>query len=81
MNNLMKFEFRKLFKQKSFYICTAVMLGMSLIGLLLNKALASNPDFTIVLPTASSAFRRRVSQWFAAYSLHCSYARITTNRQ
>ncbi len=69
MNNLMKFEFRKLFKQKSFYICTAVMLGMSFIGLLLNKALASNPDFNIVLPTASSALLSAVSS--SSFTMVC----------
>lgn len=45
MNNLSKFEFRKLFRQKSFYICTAVMLALSFVGLLLNKIFAENTDF------------------------------------
>lgn len=64
MINLLKFEFHKLFRQKSFYICTAVMVAMSFIGILISKVLAedatqisgayfllgaiSNADFTII---------------------------------
>lgn len=55
MNNLLKFEFRKLFRQKSFYICTAVMLALSFVGLLLNKIFAENTDFNTAMPTAKSA--------------------------
>lgn len=61
MTNLLKFEFRKLFKQKSFYICTAVMLAMSLVGLLLSKTLASNPEFNMAMPSAKSALLSAVS--------------------
>lgn len=32
MNRLLKFEFRKLFRQKSFYICGAIMVGMILLS-------------------------------------------------
>ena len=32
MNLLLKFEFRKLFRQKSFYICGAIMLGLILLS-------------------------------------------------
>ena len=32
MNRLLKFEFRKLFRQKSFYICGAVMIGLILLS-------------------------------------------------
>jgi ABC-2 type transport system permease protein len=34
MNRLLKFEFRKLFRQKSFYICGAIMLGLIFISAL-----------------------------------------------
>lgn len=61
MKNLLKFEFHKLFRQKSFYICTAVMLVMSLLTLLINKTVASNPDFNAVMPTAQSALLSAVS--------------------
>lgn len=55
MKNLLKFEFRKLFKQKSFYICTAVMLVISYMGLLLNKTMASNPEMNMPMPSVLSA--------------------------
>ena len=42
MKDLLKFEFYKLKKQKSFYICTAVILAMSFLGALLTKLLADN---------------------------------------
>lgn len=47
MKNLLKFEMHKLFRQKSFYICTIVMLTFSFISLLLNKMI-SNQDTTLV---------------------------------
>lgn len=55
MNNLLKFEFRKLFRQKSFYICTAIMMILSVFGLLLSKALAENSEFNMTMPTALSS--------------------------
>ena len=61
MNNLLKFEFRKLFKQKSFYICTAVMLALSVVGLMLNRALAENAELNMTMPTAKSALLSAVS--------------------
>lgn len=61
MNNLLKFEFRKLFKQKSFYICTAVMLVLSLVGLMLNKALSENAELNMAMPTVKSALLSAVS--------------------
>lgn len=69
MKNLIKFEFRKLFKQKSFYICTAVMLAMSFLGLLLNKTLASNPDFNMAMPTAKSTLLSAVSS--SSFTMLC----------
>ena len=61
MNNLLKFEFRKLFNQKSFYICTGVMLALSFIAMLFNKALAENSDLNTVMPTAKSALLSAIS--------------------
>lgn len=69
MTNLLKFEFRKLFKQKSFYICTAVMLAMSLVGLLLSKTLASNPEFNMAMPSAKSALLSAVSS--SSFTMLC----------
>ncbi|MCM1368170.1 MAG: ABC transporter permease [Roseburia sp.] len=61
MINLLKFEFRKLFRQKSFYVCGAVMLAMSLIGLMISKALAQNEQLEIAMPTAMSSLLTAVS--------------------
>ncbi len=69
MNNLLKFEFRKLFKQKSFYICTVIMLAMSFLGLLLNKTLASNADFNMAMPTAKSSLLTAVSS--SSFTMIC----------
>lgn len=69
MTNLLKFEFRKLFKQKSFYICTAVMLVLSVFGILLNKTLASNPDFNMAMPSAKSALLSAVSS--SSFTMLC----------
>lgn len=69
MNNLLKFEFRKLFRQKSFYICSAVMLAMSFFGLLLNKTLASNPNFNMAMPTANTALLSAVSS--SSFTMIC----------
>ena len=61
MNNLLRFEFRKLFRQKSFYVCTVVMMLMSVVGLLLNKALAENAELNMAMPTTKSALLSAVS--------------------
>lgn len=45
MNRLLKFEFRKLFRQKSFYICGAIMVGMILLSVF---------SLNIILDTLSS---------------------------
>ena len=45
MKNLLKFEFHKLLRQKSLYICTAVILALLLVGVVITKAVAGNPDF------------------------------------
>lgn len=41
MNRLIKLEFRKLRKQKSFYICTVIMIGLLFLGTLTSNALAN----------------------------------------
>lgn len=61
MKNLLTFEFTKLKKQKSFYICTAIMLVLSLIGMLMNKALANNAELNMAMPTAKGALLSAVS--------------------
>ena len=42
MKNLLKFEFHKLFRQKSFYICTAIMFAFSFLAALILEFLVSN---------------------------------------
>lgn len=42
MKNLLKFEFHKLVRQKSFYICTIVMLALTFISLLITKTWAES---------------------------------------
>jgi len=69
MSNLIKFEFHKLFRQKSFYICTAIMLAMSFLGLLLNKTLANNPDLNMTMPTAKSSLLTAVSS--SSFTMLC----------
>ena len=44
MNKLLKFEFHKLGKQKSFRVCSIIMIVMSLIAALTMKAVISNPE-------------------------------------
>lgn len=61
MKNLLKFEFHKLIRQKSFYICTGVMLALSLISLLLTQALVNNPDLGMAMPSGKSALLSAVS--------------------
>lgn len=51
MSNLIKFEFRKLFKSKSFYICLAVCVGLVLLGVLTTKVTIENSDGNIDLPS------------------------------
>lgn len=61
MKNLLKFEFYKLLRQKSFYICTGVILAMSLISLLLKQALANNSELNITTPSGVSTLLSAVS--------------------
>ena len=61
MKNLLRFEFHKLLKQKSFYICTLIMLALSWLGMLLNKALIENPEFNMAMPAAKSMLLSAVS--------------------
>ena len=42
MRNILKFEFHKLFRQKSFYICSAIMVVFSVLGIMITKSLAEN---------------------------------------
>lgn len=69
MKNLLKFEFRKIIKQKSLYICAAVMLAMSFFGMLLNKSLAENPGLNMPAPSAKSALLSAVSS--SSFTMLC----------
>lgn len=61
MKELLKFEFHKLWKQKSFYICLIVMIALAFIGIVLSKELASHPQLEIALPTLESVLLSCVS--------------------
>ena len=61
MNNLIKFEFRKLFKSKSFYICLAVCLGLVLLGGLTTKVIIENSEGNIDLPSKYSMLQGAIS--------------------
>ncbi len=70
MKKLLKFEFYKLSKQKSFYICSAVMLVMSLIGILLSKAIADgNPELPMGATSGKSAMLSAVSS--SSFTMIC----------
>lgn len=45
MKNLLKLEFRKMRKQKSFYICMLVMIGLLFLSVLTANAIRQNPEF------------------------------------
>ena len=42
MRNILKFEFHKLFRQKSFYVCSAIMVAFSLLAIMITKSLIEN---------------------------------------
>ena len=44
MGNLLRFEFRKLFGQKSFYVCTLLLLLFVFLSAVLSKLIAENAD-------------------------------------
>lgn len=44
MKNLLKLELRKIRKQKSFYVCTLVMVGLLFLSVLTSDALSKNPE-------------------------------------
>ena len=60
MNNLIKFEFRKLFKSKSFYICLLICIGLVLLSGLTIKIMAESSD-VIDLPSKYSMLQGAVS--------------------
>ncbi|MGM9970211.1 MAG: ABC transporter permease [Anaeroplasma sp.] len=57
MKELINFEFRKLFKSKSFFICLAVCLGLVLLGGLTTKVLLENSNGEIATPNALSMLK------------------------
>lgn len=62
MKNLLKFEYSKLFKQKSFYVCTILILVFSTIGMLLSRALSKSlemdfsPEYILLNAFSESNF-------------------------
>ncbi len=42
MNNILRFEFHKLFKQKSFFICTGVMFAFTFLAIVILEVLVKN---------------------------------------
>lgn len=69
MKNLLKFEFHKLLKQKSFYNCTIIMLALSFFGVLLNRSLADNAELNITMPSVMSALLSAVNT--SSFTLIC----------
>ncbi len=61
MGNLIKFEFRKLFKSKSLYICLAVCLGLILLGGLTTKVIIENVEGDIDLPSKYTMLQGAIS--------------------
>lgn len=53
MSKLISFEFRKLFRQKSFYICFAIVLALIGLSAAVNAQLENNPELTITYTVAS----------------------------
>ena len=60
MNNLIKFEFRKLFKSKSFYICLLICIGLVLLSGLTTKIMVESRE-VIDLPSKYSMLQGAVS--------------------
>lgn len=62
MNKLIKFEFRKLFRQKSFYICNIVLICLIFLSTLMTKAIFDNiEDITQPIPTALDMLQTALS--------------------
>ncbi len=61
MRNLLKFEFHKLFKAKSFYICTVIVFLMSFLTVLLNKLVLSSTEMANLMPDAMQTMLSAVS--------------------
>lgn len=61
MKNLLRFEFHKLFRAKSFYICTAVIFLMSFLTILVNKLFLSSTEMASLMPDAMQTMLSAVS--------------------
>lgn len=58
MGKLLHFEFRKLFRQKSFYICNVLLLAFVFLSAAISKLVAENSEqITEPLPTAIGILR------------------------
>lgn len=52
MGKLISFEFHKILRQKSLYICGAIILGLIGLSAVVNASLAKNPEFDIIITVA-----------------------------
>lgn len=69
MKNLLGFEFRKLWQQKSFYICGAVILIISILSIALTRGLVSLSDGMMPMPSAAATMLSAVSS--SEFTLVC----------
>lgn len=60
MKNLIKFEFRKLFKMKSFYICLAISMALIFLNYLTTKAIFKDNIENIPTPTGLSMLKNTI---------------------
>lgn len=53
MSKLISFEFRKIFRQKSLYVCLAIMLALICLSAAVNAGLEQNPEFDLIFTVES----------------------------
>ncbi|MBR4270124.1 MAG: ABC transporter permease [Clostridia bacterium] len=57
MKNLLKFEFHKLFRQKSFYVCAGIMAAFSILSIILIELVVkTTPDMSNLIDTPRSVW-------------------------
>lgn len=64
MGKLIAFEFRKLVRRKSFYICFAIVLALIALSAAVNASIKDNPDIAITFTVASFTKRALGSSSF-----------------
>lgn len=86
MKNLLKLELRKIRKQKSFYICTLVMVGLLFLSVLTSDALSKNSElagqfsssgFDIIVSSLNSSSFLLVAGIFVALCVCNDYEQET----